>query len=229
MPAASTRSARPSVSAGADQARAIKSVRALAFREAPLAASVVETAAAWPAGPGVVTSRYGDMDMLELLSSAGSAGGSRVTAPETQSRSAAETISSRCFSTSRSAKKKARRVTVAALQSILSPWGHLLADISERRTSWRHGHGWTRKLCGRSHRRCHAGRGPSPASDRQAVAELPATPLSPLRTPGVSASDGPSDSARLGRSDGRAAPPVGCDLLATSLSCLRTLFQCRPA
>ena len=38
--------------------------------------------------------------------------------------------------------------TVAALQGVFSPSGLWLDDISEKRVSWRYGHGWPRKLCG---------------------------------------------------------------------------------
>ena len=107
--------------------------------------------------------------------------------------------------------------TVARLQMIFSLSGWGLDDISERRVSWRYGHGWTWKLCCRSHRRHRAHRGSSPAADCQTVSQLSMTLLSPVRTPGVSASDGPSNAPRSGRPDVRAAAKAGGNLLAASL------------
>ena len=119
--------------------------------------------------------------------------------------------------------------TVALLQMIFSPSGPALDDISEKRLSWRYGHGRPWGLCCRSHRRHRAGRGSSPAANRSTVAQLPTTPLSPVWTPGVSASDSPSDAPRPGRPKVGQAAKAGGHLLATSLSSLWTLFQRRHA
>jgi hypothetical protein len=119
--------------------------------------------------------------------------------------------------------------TVARLQMIFSLWGPGLDDISERRISWRYGHGWPWKLCGRSHGRYRACRGSPPTADHQTVPQLSTTLLSSVRAPSVSASDGPSDAPRSGRPNVRAATQAGGNLLATSLSGLWALFQRRYA
>lgn len=119
--------------------------------------------------------------------------------------------------------------TVASLQIVFSPSVPVLDDISEKKISWRYGHGWPWTLCGRSHRRHRACRRSAPAADHQTVSQLSTTLLSPVPTPGVSASDGSSDAPRSGRPDVRQAAKAGCDLFATSLSGLWTLFQRRHA
>ena len=119
--------------------------------------------------------------------------------------------------------------TVASLQMAFSRLGPEADDISERSVSWRYGHGWPWKLCARSHRGYRACRGSSPAPNDQAVPELPTTLLSPVRTAGASASNGPSAAPRSGRPDVRAAAKPGCNLFAASLSNLWALFQRRYA
>jgi len=133
------------------------------------------------------------------------------------------------FKTSGKGGTHTKTDTVASLQMIFSPSGPGLDDISAKRISWRDGHGWPWKLCGRSHGRHRACRGSPPAADHQTVPQLSTTLLPPMRTPGVSASDGPSDAPRSGRPDVRAAAQAGGNLLATSLSGLWTLFQRRYA